>query len=306
MMRVLKLGASLAMMALLLWWADAGVVAQRLQEADPVWLGLALLSLTALTFLMAKRWQIVTVALEMELPYSRALKEYYVGQLVNLVLPGGVAGDIGRAIRTRHEADLTRAAQSVAAERFLGQAALFALMGFAFACTLLLPGGIAWPSYVWLGIAALLVAAAALVLLARRQHATGRFLRVILALMCNTRLIILGVLITALLIFSLYACALATGTHIPISAVFTLIPLILSAMLIPLSVGGWGWREGAAAALFPLIGASPSAGIAMGIAYGAMMTIAALPAVFFLARPSETKSFHTTQNGGLYDTSHPS
>ncbi|WP_168769393.1 hypothetical protein [Yoonia sediminilitoris] len=49
-------------------------------------------------------------------------------------------------------------------------------------------------------------------------------------------------------------------------------------MLVPLSVAGWGWREGAAAVLFPPTGATPSVGIAMGIAYGAIMTIAALPA----------------------------
>ncbi|MEM6409243.1 MAG: lysylphosphatidylglycerol synthase transmembrane domain-containing protein [Pseudomonadota bacterium] len=306
MMRPLKLAASLAIMVLLLWWADAGAVAQRLRDADPLWLGCALLSLTALTVLMAKRWQLVTLALEMDLSFSRAVKEYYIGQLVNMVVPGGVVGDISRAIRTRHEADLTRAAQSVAAERFLGQAALFALMGVAFTVALLMPGGIAWPASVWLGVAGLIVAAIALKRLARKQSPTGRFMHLIFALLCQTRLIALGALITGLLIFSLYACARATGTIIPASAVFTLIPLILSAMLIPLSVGGWGWREGAAAALFPLIGTSPSAGIATGIAYGAMITVAALPAVFFLMRPSETKSFHSAQNGGLYDTSHPS
>lgn len=48
--------------------------------------------------------------------------------------------------------------------------------------------------------------------------------------------------------------------------------------------GGWGWREGAAAALFPLIGATPSAGIATGVAYGAMMMIAAIPGLFFVWR----------------------
>ncbi len=70
MMRFLKLSGSLAMMmALLLWWADASAIAQRLQSADPLWLAGALISLTALTFLMAKRWQIVTAALEMELSF---------------------------------------------------------------------------------------------------------------------------------------------------------------------------------------------------------------------------------------------
>ncbi|MEM7471856.1 MAG: lysylphosphatidylglycerol synthase transmembrane domain-containing protein [Pseudomonadota bacterium] len=298
MLRIAKLAVPLAVLALLMWWADAEAVIQRLQGADLVWLGIAVVTLTALTLLMAKRWQIVTVALNMELPFGRAIREYYISQLVNLVLPGGVAGDVGRAIRTRHEGDLVRAAQSVAAERFLGQIALFVVMGVAFAFAMLVPGGIDWPSFIWLGIAALFGAAAVFVVLARTHTATGRFLRVVADLMSNAGLILNAVVITALLVFSLYACARATGTVIPLNAVFTLIPLILSTMLIPLSVGGWGWREGAAAALFPIIGASPSAGIAMGIAYGAMMTIAALPALVFLAGPLESKSLTQNTNRG--------
>jgi len=282
-MRLAKFAASLALLLLLMWWADAQAVAARLQEAELAWLAVTLATLTVLTFVMAKRWQIVTVALDMELPFSRALKEYYIAQLGNMLLPGGVAGDISRAIRTRHDGDLLRAAQSVAAERVLGQAALFAVTGVAFACALLVPGGIEWPAFAWLGVAGLCGVAVVAVWLSRGRTAAGRFSRLILGLMRDPRVVVNSAVVTALVVFSLYACARATGTAIPLPAVFTLIPLILSAMLIPLSVGGWGWREGAAAALFPLIGASPSAGIAMGIAYGAMMTLAALPALAILA-----------------------
>jgi hypothetical protein len=109
-----------------------------------------------------------------------------------------------------------------------------------------------------------------------------------------------GVVTTISLIFGFYACARATGTLIPAEGWATLIPLILSAMLIPLSVGGWGWREGAAAAMFPLIGVSADAGIAAGIAYGSVLLIAVLPAGFILFRrraidifPTKRKS-HTT------------
>lgn len=91
-----------------------------------------------------------------------------------------------------------------------------------------------------------------------------------------------ALLATGLLIFSLYACARATGTVIPPEGWATVLPLILCAMLIPLSVAGWGWREAAAAALMPMIGAAPAAGIALGLCYGALMFLASLPAVFFV------------------------
>jgi uncharacterized membrane protein len=48
-------------------------------------------------------------------------------------------------------------------------------------------------------------------------------------------------------------------------------------MLVPLSVAGWGYREGAAAAVFPLIGASAAAGVSASVVFGAVMLGASLP-----------------------------
>lgn len=282
MKRTLNAIISIGVLGLLLWWADPRSVLGHLWEASILWLVASGLSLTALTFLMAKRWQIVARAVEIDISYPLAVAEYYIAQLVNLVLPGGIAGDVARAVRVRQVGDLTRAAQSVAADRIVGQTVMFVVLGLALAFGLILPGGIAWPAIAWAAIVAGIAVAFIAYWTARADHATGRFLRMVFQLMKNVQLISLALLITGLLIFSLYACARATGTVIPPNGWFTLVPLILSAMLVPLSIGGWGWREGAAAALFPLIGAAPSAGIAMGIAYGAMMMIAALPGLYFL------------------------
>ncbi|MEP4194783.1 MAG: lysylphosphatidylglycerol synthase transmembrane domain-containing protein [Aliishimia sp.] len=284
MKRIANVTVSVVVLGLLIWWADAVAVLAHLHGALIGWLVLAAISLTALTFLMARRWQIVARALDIEISYARAVAEYYIAQLVNLVLPGGVVGDVARAVRVRHAGDMVRAAQSVAADRIVGQVVMFAVLGAGLIVALVVPGGIAWPTFAWLGCGVGLGGVAFVFVVSRRESATGQFLALILRLLQNLHLLALAVIITALLIFSLYACARATGTSIPASGWFTLIPLILSAMLIPLSVGGWGWREGAAAALFPLIGATPSAGIAMGIAYGAMMMIAALPGLYFAMR----------------------
>ncbi|MDW3224716.1 MAG: lysylphosphatidylglycerol synthase transmembrane domain-containing protein [Paracoccaceae bacterium] len=276
---LLKLSVSLAIVGALMWWADARAVANRLQDADILWLCIAFATLTALTVLMARRWQIVADALGIKLSFGHALAEYYLAQLANLALPGGVLGDVSRAYRIRKKLDLARAAQSVAAERLIGQIFMFTLTTIAFICALIMPGGMAWSKWAWLGVCAVVLVAALAIATTRFQTATSRFLQLCVDLSRQPRLIALSLLIAILLIFSFYACARATHTIIRSDAWFTVIPLILCSMLIPLSVGGWGWREGAAAALFPLIGADPSAGIAAGIAYGAVMTLAALPAV---------------------------
>lgn len=295
MMRFLKLAVSVGVLAALLYWTDTASVMERLRGADLMWLSFALLALTVATLSMARRWQLTARALAIDIGYLRAVREYYIAQLVNYLLPGGVVGDIGRAVRVRREGDLVRAAQSVAAERILGQIAIFSVMGFGFFCALLIPGGLAWPPIVWAGIATLAAVALIALAISRRTDATARFLRLVLTLLRQPKLLGHAILTTTLLIFSLYACARATGTMIPAAGWATLIPLVLSSMLIPLSVGGWGWREGAAAACFPLIGAAPSAGIAMSIAYGAMLLIATLPAGVFLVSSPGSKYLSQTQ-----------
>lgn len=284
MKNALKVIISVAVLALVFWFSDAQAVIGRLQGASVSWLILSGLSFTGLTFLMARRWQIIAGAFEIEISYPHAVREYYIAQMVNLVLPGGVVGDVARAVRVRHAGDMLRAGQSVAAERIIGQVFIFAVLGLALIVSLILPGGIAWPALSWIGIGIGIVAAFSALVSSGRAGAAARFMHHVLRLLARPSVANLSLFITVLLVFSLYACARATGTVIPPAGWLTLIPMILSAMLVPLSIGGWGWREGAAAALFPLIGATPEAGIATGIAYGAMMMVAASPGFYFALR----------------------
>lgn len=276
--RWFRYAVSAACLSALLWWTDAAAILVRLKGADPTWIALALVSLTLATCAMASRWKIAAGTFGVSISYGVALREYYLAQLINMVLPGGVAGDVTRAVRTRHAADLTRAAQSVMAERLLGQIALLAVLFVGLAVALILPDGADWGALGWIVPGGLAACALGLWVMARSDHATGRFLALVTGLARQPTMILHGVVTTACLIFGFYACARATGILIPPEGWATLIPLVLCAMLIPLSVGGWGWREGAAAALFPLIGASASAGVATGITYGLVVLVAALPA----------------------------
>jgi uncharacterized membrane protein YbhN (UPF0104 family) len=180
-------------------------------------------------------------------------------------------------------------------ERLIGQIAMFSLMFAGFIVVLVVPGGLAWPVWSWGVLLGVLASAFLGVFFAKRKGAVAIFLTLLGRLIRDPQQICLSTFIALVISFSFYACAKATGSTLPLSTLFTLIPLILTSMLIPLSVGGWGWREGAAAALFPLAGASASAGIATGIAYGATMLIAALPAVILIALPntkSQSKFIH--------------
>lgn len=295
---LIKFTISIGVMVLVFWWADGAKVLQHLSSLSVDWIVLSVVALTVATFSMARRWQIVAAHLGLRLRYGVALREYYLGSLVNQVLPGGVTGDVARAVRARHGADIRTAGLSVALERFLGQIAIFVTLGLGLAVALVLPGGIAWPQITWalpLGVSSLAVLG---LLFLNGDGAIPRFARHGKRLQARPELILHGALSCACLIFAFYACARAAGTAIPPTGWATLVPLVLCAMLVPLSIGGWGWREGAAAALFPLIGAAPSAGVAAGLTYGSTCLLAALPALLILLAHSLTNPHLTVPHRG--------
>ncbi len=83
-------------------------------------------------------------------------------------------------------------------------------------------------------------------------------------------------------VYALAGIALATpapGTWLP------LVPLVLLAMVVPVSVAGWGVRESVAAATWTAAGLNPADGTALAIAYGALILVSSLPGLVFLLMP---------------------
>ena len=286
MTRLVRLIVPVVLLVALWQIADGSGAAGRIARAEPFWLTMALAAVLAQTVLSALRWRLTAGALGLDLPAGRAVSEYFVAQLVNQTLPGGVLGDAARAVRSQDIAGLRPAAEAVVLERLAGQIAMFAWLALALTWSLIF-GHIAWPQGTALAFMALVAAAIGAVWLARRaRHA---------AVLATTRAglfapdvrfaqVALAAAILALNLAGFACAARATGSTLSPEAVLTLIPLILTAMLIPFGIGGWGWREGAAAALFPLAGLAPAAGLAASATFGATILLAALPGVVLLGR----------------------
>ncbi len=294
--QILQVLVSVLVLGCLVWWVEPRDILTRLAQTDVKWLGLGLVGLILSTLSMARRWQMTAQKLGLQISYPHALGEYYLSQFINSVLPGGVLGDVGRAFRIRHGGSLRLAAQSVIAERLIGQVAIFVITGLGLTLAFVLPGGVDWPPVFALALPGLALLCAVAVVVLCKIAATRAFMGLIWSLLRDAGIVGHAFLATVCLIFSLYACARATGTIIPPEGWFTILPLILCAMIIPLSVAGWGWREAAAVAMVPMIGAQPDAGLALGLCYGALMLLAALPGVVILLvftspqRPDEDQS----------------
>jgi uncharacterized membrane protein YbhN (UPF0104 family) len=299
LMKLLRLAVTLVLLALLWLAVDGPAALHLLLQAESLWLLAAVLALTGQTTLSALRWRLTARALGQKIPLWRALREYYLSQIVNQSLPGGVLGDAGRAIRARHEAGLKRAGQAVVFERMAGQLVLFIVTGAAVLAVWTSPGGIMLPDWVLrlVALSSLGLMAVAVVLwgLSFGARATNRHIRdwiasfhaAVLAPSVLPRQVLLSLGTTVLNLLAFALCARATGTALPVTAVMIVVPLILFTMLIPISISGWGLREGAAAVLFPVVGATATEGFAASIAFGLIFLLSTLPGLLvLLARPN--------------------
>lgn len=293
-MSALRLLLPLGLIGLCLWLADGRDVLQRLSGVSPGWGLVTLALLNAVTLLSALRWRRTAAALALTMPRREAVREYYMAQFVNQTLPGGVLGDAARAARGRQGGPLGRAAQAVVLERAAGQAgmAAVALVGLG----LLLAGpnrpaqlpGVSPALWLPGAVLAVLLAVLVLLLVTRRGRAHGWRAAARRAVLGQWPVqAALSLAIAVLTVAGFVTAARASGSLLPAGAAAFIVPLILTAMLMPASVAGWGWREGAAAALFPLAGLEAEAGLAASIAFGVISLLAALPGAFFLRHRPE-------------------
>lgn len=125
-----------AILVLLGWRLGSGPFLQALHVVNARTLLAALLIGVATTVLSAWRWVLVARGLGIRLPLGEAVGDYYRSLFLNAVLPGGVLGDVHRAVRHgRHVGDVALAVKAVVLERFAGQLVLLVT-----GAVILLPG----------------------------------------------------------------------------------------------------------------------------------------------------------------------
>lgn len=253
---------------------------------------LAALAIGAVTTVCsAWRWRVVADRLGVGLPLRTAVAAYYGSQFLNSTLPGGVLGDVHRAVRHgRVTGDPGRGMRSVAWERATGPVAHLALTAVLVA---LLPMPWALPSW-WPGLAGgVILAGAALVVLVlalRRTRwaaiAVADVRAALLARAAWPQVLTASVIVVLGHALTFVIAARITGITASPVQVLPVALLVLTAMLLPLNVGGWGPREGVAAALFAAAGWGAAQGVTAATAFGVLGLIATVPgAIVLLSRP---------------------
>jgi len=283
---LLRLGAGVAVLWFL--WRQVGAApfedGLRAVTWQPV---LAAVTLTVLTTVCsAWRWRVVARALGVDIGLPDAVCAYYRSLFLNSVLPGGVLGDVHRAVmHGRRAGDVALGLRAVAWERLWGQV-IQAVVTAVVLLTLPSPVRPALP-YVLAGAvgvggcAALIVRRAARrgrPRLARAAQAVSADLRCsLLAPDVWPQLTLASVLVVAGHTVTFVIAARVAGCTAPLGELVALLMVVQVAVVIPLSIGGWGLREGAAAWAFAAAGLGAAAGVTVATLYAVLMLAAVAP-----------------------------
>jgi uncharacterized membrane protein YbhN (UPF0104 family) len=251
-------------------------------------------TLTALTTLCsAWRWQVVARALGTDIGLPRATGAYYRSLLLNSVLPGGILGDVHRAVtQGRRAGDVAQGLRAVGWERLCGQV-IQAVVTAVVLLTLPSPVRPALP-YVLAGIAGV-VGCAALVVGVAARLGRSRPARAARAIATDLRrgllvrgvwpqLTLASVLVVAGHTATFVIAARIAGSTAPLGELIALLMVIQIAAGIPLSIGGWGPREGAAAWAFAAAGLGAANGVTVSTLYAVLMLAAVSPGAGLLLK----------------------
>jgi uncharacterized membrane protein YbhN (UPF0104 family) len=245
------------------------------------------------TFVLAAlRWQPLLTAAGIPSEFRGSQRAYFIGVFTNNALPTGFGGDVVRAwVVAGRGRSLARALTSVGVDRV---SALGCLLVLGWVAVAIDPGAVPARLVGLLAIAtgagaALAVVAGALV----RRGGLGRFLppplrpwwaeiRAVLRRYAadrrlQLRVLLLGLAFQAMSLLAFWLLADAVGIDIDAAVIAVVLPLVLIAMLAPISIAGFGVREGAFVVLLGEVGVSANDATLLSLLSVAAMTIASLP-----------------------------
>ena len=294
---------------------------EAVRGLDAGWLALAVIALLIQVIFAAIRWLVLAIGADMPGGRRKPLLIYLVSGIANLIFITSVAGvSVKSALHYRLGASITSVAFSIIIEKML---TLFAMV-LTCVLLLLLPGNQAFITtsignisenigaiatrtallYV-LAIAGGLVITALLVhqVISNMQSLKSLLIEHSQAMRAMWRKLFAPAMLSALIASSLITflagavavifTANALSQELPVLIFLFLFPAIAIVSALPISVGGWGVREGAMIVVLGLLGVAPENALAISIVYGLLGMVATtfLGAVGYGLLLSEWKDF---------------
>ncbi len=286
---LVKGAVSLTLLALIGRHVDLQRMATALAAIPPPSLAEALALQLASNCVAAGRWHLIMHRLGVPGSFAFYLQSFFKGALFNQGLPSSIGGDglrildVARIAGRREDAVI-----GVFLDRFIGLAGLLLLnLAALLVNRTLLPDRVALPLLACLSL--LTVALAGLFVFARIDlFQQGRPLGLLGRLSTRCRQVCttapamtlqagLSILTHLLAMAAFAVLGHGAGLHYPLQVYLALVPPAVLLTILPVSLAGWGLREGAMVGLFLLVGADKSMVLTFSIVYGLVNLIASLP-----------------------------
>lgn len=309
-----KLAVSVALLWLVAREIDlAGLSAHFAHLRYPLTV-LAVVAMILQLLVASLRWQLILRSLTFALPLRRLWRHCWIAQCFSQALPSAIGADVIRVWLIHRDGVTVRAGfVSAVLDRVLGLCGLVVVVIVA----MLLPSGVSADPHARV-VLWLLAAAAALGIIGAlffaslpaerfsRWRATRLAYELAAAVrgVCADRRTALAVCCAALLVHLLSLVAiwlLARALRLDVSIVVlsTTVPVALLAASVPVSIGGWGVREGVLVELLATQGVALEPALALSVLFGLSLVLASLPggALWLGGRSRLTQAVTDVQSG---------
>lgn len=285
----IKLAVTTALLFLIFRNVNSGDASAAITAASPRYLLAALLLQLASTTVAGSRWYLIMSRIGFKNSWSFYLKSYFKGAFFNQGLPTSIGGDTLRILDcSRDKGTAEDAFYGVFIDRIIGLAGLLLLNITALSLNrTLLPVNVFYPL---LGILSCLTGGLILLFYLRKFRfvVTGKYLgflgrlseryfQVYSSLTSISMQLALSILTHLLAMLAFFMIGRSVGLDFPLQVYLILVPPVILLTILPISLAGWGVREGAMVGFFLLIGADKSRVLTFSILYGLVALVASLP-----------------------------
>jgi glycosyltransferase 2 family protein len=273
----LKIAVSCGLLAWVLHKTNLASIGHSLASANPWWLALALAMGIAGTLVQAKQWQRLLQAVGLDRSITRSLRIVFVGNTFNAIMPSSIGGDASRAVYIADRpGERAPGAAAVALQRLLNFPGMVLLMGFGLALTVTSTAAAKVRPVALLGaLIGLVIVGITLSPLIGRMAASTSLARIPGWRPLSTSLRVLdgfrsqrpeliaatgrGAVFWSLTVLNQWAYIRAMGIHPSLGYAALAVTLVNLASMLPLSINGFGAREGGYIALLAGTGLATTA-----------------------------------------------
>lgn len=286
---IVRIVVTVVLFALIFRTIDVKELLATYQDIVPRLLMLGIIFQLLSTTLASYRWYLVMQPLGYTQSFGFFLKSYFKGSFFNQGLPTSIGGDAVRVLDVARLGERKRDAFiGVFIDRVLGLVGLLVLnLVVNLFNPELLPKGLFLAINLLIGLG--LLGFIVLYLLQRLQFLArwrisrffmkiSRHLSIVMATPKQAAIqMLLSLAVHFLSLLAIFLIGRSVELDFSLTTYLVLVPPAILLTLVPLSLAGWGIREGAMIGLFTLLGADKVTVLSMSILYGIVLIVASLP-----------------------------